>query len=131
MNGFQASAGITSLSAVRQGQPSSFVYLVMGLETGTVEVLDGRALGPEGDLFGVDTMMAEVDIGGGLPLPTSGWCGPLVCCPGKQTRLRRKIRGKEKRLVICLCALSLEMLIGLRREWFLLADLVLFAIGLR
>ena len=79
---WQASAAITSLATVQQG---SSMYLVMGLETGTIEVLDCRAFGPEGEAMGAGSWLVDLDVGGGLPLPSCGWSGPAVCCSAGET----------------------------------------------
>jgi len=75
---WRASSGITSMSTVHQGNA---MYLVIGLETGTIEVVDCRAFCPEGSVaMMTGNWLVEVDVGGGMPLPTSGWSGPAVCC---------------------------------------------------
>lgn len=65
--GTQAPAAVTSLAAVGRG------FLVVGLETGTIEVLSCSS--------GYRSLVrVDLEMGGGLPLPTCGWGGPVICC---------------------------------------------------
>lgn len=55
--------------------------VVAALETGTVEVMEYR---PEGTHPHEDALpLVEMRVAGGLPLPSTGWSGPLVCCAGR------------------------------------------------
>lgn len=63
----QAAAGIRSLAVVGS------TFVVAGLETGSVDIVDCRK--------GWQALRrVELDYGGGLPLPSCGWGGPVVCC---------------------------------------------------